>query len=226
MTVELTQQLLGIALARGFTSTFDVTRQLGWPPRSHGREPATEPTMSERFHFEAGAAGYDRGFGSVSPKFIPALLRAAKLTAGQRVLDVATGSGLAAQAACGIVGPSGHVVATDISSSDSGSSAAATCGVGERVTGDRRWSSSEFPRGKLRRCVMQHGLNAISEPRARIVGILPGGARRRARGGLGGHNLPALLRRSRQLRIPTQSGHRFRFEAGHRSDLMPAAIPK
>jgi ubiquinone/menaquinone biosynthesis C-methylase UbiE len=115
MTVELTQQLLGIALARGFTSTFDVTRQLGWPPRSHGREPATEPTMSERFHFEAGAAGYDRGFGSVSPKFIPALLRAAKLTAGQRVLDVATGSGLAAQAACGIVGPSGHVVATDIS---------------------------------------------------------------------------------------------------------------
>jgi predicted RecB family nuclease len=28
------------------------------------------------------------------------------------------------------------------------------------------------------------------------------------------------------LRIPTHSGHRFRFEAGHRSDLMPATIPK
>jgi uncharacterized RDD family membrane protein YckC len=28
------------------------------------------------------------------------------------------------------------------------------------------------------------------------------------------------------LRIPTQSGHRFRFEAGHRSDLMSATIPK
>ena len=28
------------------------------------------------------------------------------------------------------------------------------------------------------------------------------------------------------LRIPTQSGHQFRFEAGHRSDLMPATIPK
>jgi hypothetical protein len=27
-------------------------------------------------------------------------------------------------------------------------------------------------------------------------------------------------------RIPTQSGHRFRFEAGHRSDLMSATIPK
>ena len=28
------------------------------------------------------------------------------------------------------------------------------------------------------------------------------------------------------LRIPTQSGHRFRFEAGHRSDLMSSTIPK
>jgi transposase len=29
-----------------------------------------------------------------------------------------------------------------------------------------------------------------------------------------------------RVRIPTQSGHRFRFEAGHRSDLMSATIPK
>ena len=28
------------------------------------------------------------------------------------------------------------------------------------------------------------------------------------------------------MRIPIQSGHRFRFESGHRSDLMPATIPK
>jgi hypothetical protein len=28
------------------------------------------------------------------------------------------------------------------------------------------------------------------------------------------------------MRIPTQSGHRFRIEAGRRSDLMPATIPK
>jgi Type IV secretion-system coupling protein DNA-binding domain len=40
--------------------------------------------------------------------------------------------------------------------------------------------------------------------------------------------LPALnmFDISNPLRIPTQSGHRFRFEAGHRSDLMPATIPK
>jgi CxxC motif-containing protein (DUF1111 family) len=32
--------------------------------------------------------------------------------------------------------------------------------------------------------------------------------------------------RCRYLRIPTQSGQGFRFDVGHRSDLIPAAIPK
>jgi transposase-like protein len=37
--------------------------------------------------------------------------------------------------------------------------------------------------------------------------------------------VPELAKRH-GVRIPTQSGHRFRFEAGHRSDLKPATIPK
>jgi hypothetical protein len=28
------------------------------------------------------------------------------------------------------------------------------------------------------------------------------------------------------MRIPTQSGQGFRFDVGHRSDLIPATIPK
>jgi len=28
------------------------------------------------------------------------------------------------------------------------------------------------------------------------------------------------------VRIPTQSGQGFRFDVGHRSDLIPATIPK
>jgi ubiquinone/menaquinone biosynthesis C-methylase UbiE len=71
--------------------------------------------MSDRCYFDAGASGYDRGFGSVSPTFIPTLLRAAHLKLGQRVLDVATGTGIAAEAAARVVGQSGSVVATDIS---------------------------------------------------------------------------------------------------------------
>lgn len=70
--------------------------------------------MSERSHFDAGAAGYDRRFGSVSVQFIAALLRAARLGISQRMLDVATGTEVAAQAVAAIVGPSGYVVAIDI----------------------------------------------------------------------------------------------------------------
>jgi ubiquinone/menaquinone biosynthesis C-methylase UbiE len=43
------------------------------------------------------------------------LLQAARLAPGQHVLDVATGTGAAAKAAAAIVGPSGSVVAGDIS---------------------------------------------------------------------------------------------------------------
>ena len=38
--------------------------------------------------------------------------------------------------------------------------------------------------------------------------------------------LMGKLNRTLRVRIPTQSGHRFRFESGHRSDLKPATIPK
>ncbi len=34
------------------------------------------------------------------------------------------------------------------------------------------------------------------------------------------------LAQKRKLRIPTQSGQGFRFDVGHRSDLIPATIPK
>jgi len=70
--------------------------------------------MSNRF-YDAGAAGYDQIFGFASREFVPTLLRLARLTPGQRVLDVATGTGIAAEAASEVVGPTGLVVAADIS---------------------------------------------------------------------------------------------------------------
>jgi ubiquinone/menaquinone biosynthesis C-methylase UbiE len=61
------------------------------------------------------AAEYDRAYSHVSAHFLPFLLRATRLATGQRVLDVATGTGIAAEAALGVVGSAGSVVATDIS---------------------------------------------------------------------------------------------------------------
>lgn len=65
--------------------------------------------------YQAGAAGYDEVFGRVTRSFLPALLKAAHLRSGQHVLDVATGTGAAAEAALAVVGPSGSVVAGDVS---------------------------------------------------------------------------------------------------------------
>jgi ubiquinone/menaquinone biosynthesis C-methylase UbiE len=62
------------------------------------------------------AAGYDRASAEFSSYFVPFLLRAARVVPGQRVLDIATGTGLAAAAALEVVGSSGHVTAADLSS--------------------------------------------------------------------------------------------------------------
>jgi SAM-dependent methyltransferase len=47
-------------------------------------------------------------------QFVPTLLRLAGVAPGQSVLDVATGTGIAAEEALRVVGPSGHITAVDI----------------------------------------------------------------------------------------------------------------
>jgi ubiquinone/menaquinone biosynthesis C-methylase UbiE len=71
--------------------------------------------MTELQFRESAAAGYDRAVGHMTRQLIPPLLRAARLVPGMGVLDIATGTGLAAEAAAEAVGPSGHVLAADIS---------------------------------------------------------------------------------------------------------------
>jgi ubiquinone/menaquinone biosynthesis C-methylase UbiE len=77
-----------------------------------------------RVHFGSGlhaAAGrpvdalaYERYLGRWSRLFVPAVLAAAEVTGGDRVLDVATGPGEAALSALAIVTPAGRVIGADI----------------------------------------------------------------------------------------------------------------
>jgi len=70
----------------------------------------------EKLLFERQAAAeYDRAFAHVTRYFMPFILRAACITPGMRVLDIAAGTGLSAEAAVSAVGPTGHVTAADIS---------------------------------------------------------------------------------------------------------------
>jgi ubiquinone/menaquinone biosynthesis C-methylase UbiE len=65
--------------------------------------------------FDAGAAAYERFIGCWCRAYGPTLLAAADLIVGQTVLDVAAGTGGLAVMAASRVGPSGRVIATDIS---------------------------------------------------------------------------------------------------------------
>ncbi len=72
--------------------------------------------MTGELLFEKEAAAeYDRAFAHVTRYFMPFLLRAADVTPGMHVLDIATGTGLSAEAALAAVGPTGHVTASDLS---------------------------------------------------------------------------------------------------------------
>ena len=72
--------------------------------------------MAQELTFkDKAAAEYDRAFAHVTAHFMPFLLRAAQVAPGLRVLDIATGTGLSAEAALAAVGPNGHVTAADLS---------------------------------------------------------------------------------------------------------------
>lgn len=90
--------------------------------------------MTELQFRESAAAGYDHSVGNVTRQFLPPLLRAARLAPGMRVLDIAAGTGIAAEAAAEAVGLSGHVMAADISPAMVGR---ARERLGGRPNGDR-----------------------------------------------------------------------------------------
>jgi ubiquinone/menaquinone biosynthesis C-methylase UbiE len=71
--------------------------------------------MSE-LRFQQGAATtYEQCMGTLSAQLAPQILSAAHIGAGMRVLDIACGTGIVTRAAAPVVGPAGHITATDIS---------------------------------------------------------------------------------------------------------------
>ncbi|MGX1322323.1 ubiquinone/menaquinone biosynthesis C-methylase UbiE [Bradyrhizobium sp. USDA 377] len=72
--------------------------------------------MAEALNYKAqAAAGYDGMFAQVTTHFAPGLLRAARIAPGMQVLDIATGTGLVAEPILDAVGPTGCLIAADLS---------------------------------------------------------------------------------------------------------------
>jgi hypothetical protein len=65
--------------------------------------------MSETHSYGKGVSGFDQIFGAPMRQFVPTLIRMARISPGQKVLDIATGTGNAAEEAVRAVGLSGHV---------------------------------------------------------------------------------------------------------------------
>jgi ubiquinone/menaquinone biosynthesis C-methylase UbiE len=71
--------------------------------------------VATKLSFDSGASAWDRFSTRFSALYVPGLLAVAHIKEGQRVLDVATGTGPSAVEAATVVGQSGLLVATDIS---------------------------------------------------------------------------------------------------------------
>jgi len=113
--------------------------------------------------YVAGASGYDELFAQITRSFIPALLAAARIDAGHRVLDVATGTGAAAEAAAKLVGPAGEVFAGDVSRN--------MLDVARRNLKDTTikldlfdGQALPYPAGRFDRVICQMGLQFFDDP--------------------------------------------------------------
>lgn len=119
---------------------------------------------TELTYGEDAAAGYERAFAHVSTHFVPFLLRAAHLAPGARVLDIASGTGLAAEAALATVGQRGHVTAADISPAMAEKARARFTGVPNAAVSIENGQSMSFPDESFNAVLCSLGLMFFPNP--------------------------------------------------------------
>lgn len=71
--------------------------------------------MAQNLTYDSGIAGFDQTFGLPMREFVPTLLKMARICSDQRIMEVGTGTGLAAEALLQLIGATGHVTAVDAS---------------------------------------------------------------------------------------------------------------
>ena len=98
-----------------------VARDRARPPPAH-RSPARRPDMDarvfrrvQRYGWDAATNAYDRGWVPQLERLTESCVARAALRAGERVLDLATGTGVGAFAAARAVGAAGSVTGIDVS---------------------------------------------------------------------------------------------------------------
>ena len=147
---------------------------------------------TELTYGEDAAAGYERAFAHVSTYFVPFLLRAARLAPGMRVLDIASGTGVAAEAALAVVGQAGHVTAADISPAMAEKARARFAGAPNAAVSIENGQSMGFPDESFDAVLCSLGLMFFPDPAQGLLEF-----RRVLRpGGWAAVSAPAALERS------------------------------
>jgi len=156
--------------------------------------------MGELAYHDEAAAEYDKAFAHVSRHFLPFLLRAARIAPGMKVLDVATGTGLAAEEALLAVGTDGHVVAADLSDAMV-EQAKRRLGAAPNITfAVEDGQSLSFAEGSFDALICSLGLMFFPAPSRGTVGVLACAASGRTRCGLCPHCARTFLQRPDQHR--------------------------
>ncbi|MCW8088461.1 class I SAM-dependent methyltransferase [Sabulicella glaciei] len=147
---------------------------------------------TELTYGEDAAAGYERAFAHVSTHFVPFLVRAARLALDARVLDIASGTGLAAEAALAAVGKGGHVTAADMSPAMAEKARARFAGTPNATVSIENGQSMSFPDESFDAVLCSLGLMFFPDPAQGLSEF-----RRVLRpGGWAAVSVPATLERS------------------------------
>jgi len=131
------------------------------------KEPRPKISLGPGLHAPAGhrvdVSAYEEYLGRWSRLFVPAVLAAAEVAVGDRVLDVAVGPGEAAAIALPRVGPTGLVVGVDISCDMLEAASVRFAGAPFRVAA-MDGQALAFPDASFDRVVCQLGLMFFPDP--------------------------------------------------------------
>lgn len=135
----------------------------------------------QRYGWDAASDHYESGWGVPLAAARAALLEAAALQPGERVIEAACGSGLVTRAAAAAVGPAGEVLATDLSQSMVDLTARECARLGLDAVRTARMSADDLAvdEGRFDAAICALGLMYVPDPPRAVASmrraVRPGG---------------------------------------------------
>lgn len=135
----------------------------------------------QRYGWDAASGRYEDGWRNPLAPAQAGLLEAAALQPGERVIEAACGSGLVTRAAAAAVGPSGELLATDLSQSMADLTARSCRALGITWVRTARMSADDLAvdEGHFDAAICALGLMYVPDPRRAVqsmrLAVRPGG---------------------------------------------------